>query len=135
MAELLVCCPIAWALIALATPSNRWRPLVLPLGGITQLAIAVVALQETQLRGFYGWLNLDPLGKIFLGLVSVLFCLCACYAPGYLSQRMERNNRVCCCSVAGGNEVMITFGVLVRTRWWSSSPPSLRPVASRYNTE
>lgn len=96
MAELLFCSPIGWALIAFAIPSNRWRPMALPLGGITHLALTFAALQESQLRGFHGWLNLDPLGKIFLVLVSVLFCLCACYAPGYLSQRIERNNRVLC---------------------------------------
>jgi hydrogenase-4 component F len=96
MAALLVCIPIAWALVALAIPSNRWRPWVLPLGGISHLVMTVVVLQGPQLRGFYGWLSLDPLGKIFLGLVSLLFCLCACYAPGYLALRKNRNNRVLC---------------------------------------
>lgn len=96
MAELLVCVPIVWALIALAIPSNRWRPWILPLGGISHLVMTVSALQEPQLRGFYGWLNLDPLGKIFLGLISLMFCLCACYAPGYLALRTNRNNRVLC---------------------------------------
>lgn len=96
MAALLVCIPIAWALVAMAIPSNRWRPWVLPLGGISHLVMTVAALQEPQLRGFYGWLSLDPLGKIFLGLVSLLFCLCACYAPGYLALRTNRDNRVLC---------------------------------------
>lgn len=96
MAALLVCVPLAWALVALAIPSNRWRPWVLPLAGISHLVMTVAALQESQLRGFYGWLNLDPLGKIFLGMVSVMFCLCACYAPGYLALRTNRDNRVLC---------------------------------------
>lgn len=96
MAELLVCLPIAWALIALAILSNRWRPLVLPLGGICHLVLTVMVLQKVELSGFYGWLILDPLGKIFLGLVSVMFCLCACYAPGYLALRTNRDNRVLC---------------------------------------
>src|SRR6188474_1060263 len=96
MAELLVCLPIAWAALAFAVPSNRWRPWVLPAGGLSQLVLAARALQQSKLTGWDNWLNLDPLGKIFLGLISVLFFLCACYAPGYLAQRSHRNNRVLC---------------------------------------
>ncbi|HEX5105450.1 MAG TPA: proton-conducting transporter membrane subunit [Pirellulaceae bacterium] len=96
MAELLVCLPVAWAALAFAVPSNRWRPWVLPAGGLVQLVLAARALQETNLTGWDNWLNLDPLGRIFLGLISVLFFLCACYAPGYLAQRSQRDNRVLC---------------------------------------
>src|SRR4030095_8727256 len=71
-------------------------PWLLPLGGLSHLALTLRALNEPQLTGFGGWLNLDPLGKVFLGLISVLFALCACYAPGYLAHRPQRNNRVLC---------------------------------------
>jgi len=93
---LLVCLPVVWAALAFAVPSNRWRPWVLPAGGLVQLVLATQALQQTKLTGWDNWLNLDPLGKVFLGLISVLFFLCACYAPGYLAQRSQRNNRVLC---------------------------------------
>jgi hydrogenase-4 component F len=96
MVEWLVCFPIAWSLIAFSVPSNRWRPWLLPVGGAVHLWMTTTALQGPGQDGFYGWLSLDPLGKIFLGLVSLLFLLCACYAPGYLAQRCERNNRVLC---------------------------------------
>src|SRR5262245_32459124 len=96
MAELLVCLPVAWAAVAFAVPSNRWRPWVLPLGALAQLVLAARSLQEPALTGWGNWLNLDPLAKIFLALISVLFFLCACYAPGYLAQRSQRNNRVLC---------------------------------------
>jgi hydrogenase-4 component F len=96
MAELLVCFPLAWAAVAFAVPSNRWRPWVLPLGGFVQLVLVARALQEPRLTGWDNWLNLDPLGKVFLGLIGVLFFLCACYAPGYLAHREQRNNRVLC---------------------------------------
>ena len=97
MAELLVCFPVAWAALAFAVPSNRWRPWVLPAGGLVQLVLAARgALQQAQLTGWDNWLNLDPLGKIFLGLISILFFLCACYAPGYLAHRSQRDNRVLC---------------------------------------
>ncbi len=43
-----------------------------------------------------GWLLLDPLGKLILGFLSVLFFLCSLYAPGYLALRADRPNRVFC---------------------------------------
>ena len=96
MAELLVFLPLAWSALSFAVASNRWRPWLLPLCGATHLALTFRALDEPHLTGFDNWLNLDPLGKVFLGLISVLFALCACYAPGYLAQRRQRNNRVLC---------------------------------------
>ena len=96
MVEFLVYFPIAWGIFAFSVPSNKWRPWLLPVGGFVHLMITAAALQAPAQLGLYGWLNLDPLGKIFLGLISLLFFLCACYAPGYLAQRNQRNNRVLC---------------------------------------
>lgn len=96
MAELLVLLPWVFAGVTFAVPSNRWRPYWLPVGGLAHLALTVRALQAAEVSGLSGWLQLDPLGKLVLGLVSVLFLLCAAYAPGYLAQRPERNNRVLC---------------------------------------
>jgi hydrogenase-4 component F len=94
--ELLVCLPIAAALIALTIPSNRWRPWVLPCAAALHLVLSFQAIlaPTEQLSG--KWLALDPLGKIFLSLISVLFFLCASYAVGYLAVRKERDNRVLC---------------------------------------
>ena len=39
---------------------------------------------------------LDPLAKVFLGLISSLFLLCTFYTAGYLSKEPERSNRVFC---------------------------------------
>lgn len=99
MAELLVLVPWVFAGAAFAVSSNRWRPYLLPLGGLAHLVLTVQVLQEPALKGFNGWLSLDPLGKLVLGLISVIFVLCACYAPGYLAQRPERTNRVLCSCV------------------------------------
>ncbi len=96
MVELLVCFPILWSLVAFSAPSNRWRPWTLPLGAAVHLAMTYWSLFHPVERGFQDWLVLDPLGKVFLGLISLMFFLCACYAPGYLAQRSERNNRVLC---------------------------------------
>ena len=96
MAVLLVLLPWAFSGTAFAVPSNRWRPCLLPLAGLAHLVLTVMALREPALTGLNGWLSLDPLGKLVLGLISVMFLLCSCYAPGYLAERPERNNRVLC---------------------------------------
>jgi hydrogenase-4 component F len=96
MAVLLILFPLCMAALAFAIPSNRWRPYVLPAGGLVQVGLMARALQSPQVEAFQRWLLLDPLSKVFLLLISVLFFLCACYAPGYLAQRQERQNRVLC---------------------------------------
>src|SRR6188508_2167254 len=102
MLELLVCLPLALSAVAFVAPSNYWRPWVLPVAGLGHLILTARVLQRTGLTGLSGWLNLDPLAKIFLGLISVLFFLCACYAPGYLAQRQHRDNRaLCSCLLLG----------------------------------
>ena len=94
MAWLLIGIPLWFAALAAAWPSNRWRPLLVPMGGLAHLALTGLALAGGPVSALQGWLVLDPLGKVVLGLVSVLFFVCALYAPGYLSIRPERSNRV-----------------------------------------
>ena len=96
MALALILAPIIAAAIAYALPSNRWRPLVLPAGGLVHLVLSIQAIAGSPLKALDGWLALDPLSRLFLGLVSVLFFLCSLYAPGYLALRAERKNRVFC---------------------------------------
>lgn len=96
MALWLVLCPLLMAGVAFAIPSNRWRPWVLPCGGLLHLALVVWMLDEPRVSASGQWLVIDPLGKVFLGFVSLLFFICAWYAPAYLLQRKERSNRVLC---------------------------------------
>lgn len=108
MAELLllVCLPLGFAAIALALSSNRWRPWVLPLGSLAHLLLTLNVLPLNDGADRDEWLKLDPLGKIFLLLISVLFFLCACYAPGYLAHRQHRDNRVLCACL------MVSLGMM-----------------------
>src|SRR5207249_3584743 len=89
MIYLLIFWPLVMAAVTLATPSNRWRPWLLPVGAVGHLglflAILWLRVDRAALTGWGGWLLLDALGKVILGLVSVLFFLCALYAPGYLA--------------------------------------------------
>src|SRR5258705_10711697 len=90
--------PLAMAALAFAVPSNRWRPWLLPVGALGHLCVVAAMIVQSDvgavLSGLGGWLQLDPLGKVILGFLSVLFFLCSLYAPGYLTLRADRPNRV-----------------------------------------
>ncbi len=85
--------PLLAAALALAIPSNRWRPWVLlpaavAHGWLTLLAVTRVAPAAA------GWLVLDPPGRLVLMLLSALFLICSVYCIGYLRHRTDRSNRV-----------------------------------------
>src|SRR6266700_7715440 len=98
MAYLLVMFPLLMAALAFASPSNRWRPWLLPLGALAQLVFVRVAIFQPSDRGpvsgLSDWLLLDPLGRVIVCFVTVLFFLCSLYAPGYLALRADRPNRI-----------------------------------------
>jgi hydrogenase-4 component F len=89
--------PASVALLASLTPSDRWRPWMLPLGsGLHLLLVARALSMEAISSEWDNWLVLDPAGKVLLLAISVLHFLCMLYAPGYLALRPERPNRVLC---------------------------------------
>jgi len=96
MAIWLVLCPVLFAGVAFAVPSERWRPWLVPLGAAMHLALVVLCLQQPEVTAFQHWLRLDPLGKVFLLFISVFFLICASYTPGYLAHDHKRSNRVLC---------------------------------------
>src|SRR5208282_5532504 len=101
MALAFVFLPILIAAFALAVPSNRARPWLLPLTATAHSGMTVYVLMRPDLQRFSPWLVLDPLGKIILLVVSALFLFCSIYAAGYLKYRQERSNRVfCACLLA-----------------------------------
>ncbi|MGA2080521.1 MAG: proton-conducting transporter membrane subunit [Holophaga sp.] len=96
MAWSLIALPLLAAVLAFASPDPRFRVRLLPLTGILHLAAlaAILACARPSNTGLEAWLGLDPLGGWTLLVISVLFCICACYAPAYLALRPERDNRV-----------------------------------------
>jgi hydrogenase-4 component F len=96
MALWLVIIPLLWALVAGAIPSNRWRPWLLPFASGTHLFLVARVLQMPEVKESTEWLVIDPLGRVFLLVISVMHFLCMMYAPGYLRVRPERSNRVLC---------------------------------------
>lgn len=89
----LVAAPLLFAALALALPSQRLRPWLLPACGATHLGLVLAALRAPQAPVVDGWLALDDLGRLLLPFVSLLFFLASIYAPGYLALRSERKNR------------------------------------------
>ena len=103
MSYLLILVPLVMALLTFSLPWDRWRPWLIPLGAIGHLGLVIIAIAQPRdappITGLGGWLLLDALGKLVLGLLSVLFFLCSLYAPGYLALRSERPNRVFCANL------------------------------------
>src|SRR6478609_2352741 len=108
MGYLLVGFPLFMAAVAFAVPSNRFRPWLLPVTAAGHLGLFGYALAGTGevAPGSGGWLALNALGKVFLGLVSFLFLICALYAPGYLRLRAERPNRILCTNLLASLAMM-----------------------------
>jgi len=96
MIALLLTIPLLGSIAAWVMPDNRQRPLILPLVAALHLIIALALLAATPPPTLNGWIYLDPLGKLVLLGVSILFFFCAIYSVGYLAYRQERSNRTLC---------------------------------------
>ncbi|MHB8878193.1 MAG: proton-conducting transporter transmembrane domain-containing protein [Myxococcaceae bacterium] len=94
MLAALVLLPLAFGALAFLLPSEKWRPWLLPAGAGLHLLLALLAPVQPTFAALGGWIKVDPLGRVVLIFVSLLFFLCAVYAPGYLRLRPGRSNRV-----------------------------------------
>jgi hydrogenase-4 component F len=95
----LVLVPLALAALAFATPWPRTRPWLVFVGGLSHATLTAVAIAHAWPAALGGWLVLDPLGKLVLGVVSLLYLLCSIYVPGYLAHRVDRRTRVFCAAL------------------------------------
>ena len=86
--------PLTLAALAFADPLQARRPLALLAGGLLHLAGVVFLWIARPAPALGGWLELDPLAKVVLTMISVLFAVCAVYAQGYLARRPDRDNRI-----------------------------------------
>lgn len=91
MAVTLICLPLVAALLVWLMKPGMKRARVLPVVGILHLGLVIWALTHAFRLRPDAWLRLDPLGGWVLLVVSVLFCLCALYAPAYMALRRERD--------------------------------------------
>ncbi len=101
MALLLPAVPLLFGIVAWLIPSARVRPWWVAFGAVVHAVVVLLALLEPEVVGVYGWLGLDALGKIVLGLVATLFLACGLYAPAYLGHHPTENNRYFCTGMFG----------------------------------
>jgi hydrogenase-4 component F len=95
----LVLVPLAMSAVAFAIRSQSLRPWLVTLGGVGHAVITLTFLLQPPSSALNGWLVLDPLGKVVLGFVSLLFLLCSFYVPGYLALRPDRLTSVFCAAL------------------------------------
>lgn len=96
MALALVLVPLAFAVLALAVPSNRFRPWIVLAGGAAHFAVVLAALRMPHVSALGGWLLFGPVARLALAFVAVLGFACCVYARGYLALHPARNSRVFC---------------------------------------
>ena len=99
MAWFLVGFPLFAALVAFLIHSPTVRARMLPLGGSIHLISLLLVLRRGATAPAQSLLGLDALGAWVLLVISVLFCICAFYAPTYLALRADRDNRIFCVSL------------------------------------
>lgn len=134
----LILFPLIMAALAIAVPSNRWRPWLMPAGGLVQLILVLTAIcrpaDQAPLTGLDGWLLLDPLGKVVLGFLGVLFFLCSLYAPGYLALRSDRPNRILCANLFASLAMMslVTLSHHLGLMWVAMEATTLVSAPSIY---
>lgn len=119
MAFLLIFFPLIMAVTVAIFPSNRWRPLFLPLTALPQLFFTIMVLLKPELTVTNEWFVLDPFGKIVLLLVNTLFFFCSLYAVSYLQYRKDRDNRVFCACLIGfvGAVSLVTWSQHLALMW------------------
>lgn len=96
----LILLPVFAGLLAFLLPGrpggagNRVRPLLLPLTGAAHLGLTILLLLLPDAGG--RWIGLDPLSRLILPAVSVVYFFCSLYAMAYLRLRSDTGNRVFC---------------------------------------
>lgn len=85
---LVIAVPLAFGSLCLVLPTSPLRMAALVAGALTHLVVVILSwpAAETPLRDDF--LGLDPLGHLFLTLISVLFAATSLYFVGYHRKRL-----------------------------------------------
>ena len=84
MIDALVWIPASAGCLAFVLPGRRSREALLLGTALAHAAGVAIAAPALGARAWGGWLGLDALGLLFLGVTSALFAAAAVYAVGYL---------------------------------------------------
>ena len=90
----LIAIPFLAAVAAFLWPSERTRPRLLPVAGVTHAAMALWLLVDPPALAPGQWFGFDPVARAVLPMVSLLFLVCSIYGVAYLKLRVERKNRL-----------------------------------------
>ncbi|OHD36577.1 MAG: hydrogenase [Spirochaetes bacterium GWF1_31_7] len=112
MAFILILFPVFIAIVALAIPSNRYRPWLLPVTACIHTICTFIALKYPEWGFKTSWLTLDPVSSIVLISITLLFLFSSFYAVSYLKNRNEQSNRFF-------TACMATFLGLISLMIWS----------------
>lgn len=91
---LLIILPLLAAVVAWGIPSPAVRVRLLPTTALLHLGLLSLVLRGWRDLPQGAWLGLDALGGWVLMVISVLFTICALYAPSYLALRPDRDHRI-----------------------------------------
>ncbi len=97
---LLIIVPFILACLAYVLPhgkfTRRIRPMLLPLAGAVNLILTLGLIRQPKVVAIPNWIELDPLGRVVILVLSILFFGCFLYVPYYLWMRSDQRNRVFC---------------------------------------
>lgn len=88
----IIIAPLAFALVAAVLPSRRYRPLLLPAAAFVQLFLVLQGMAGPTIRA-HDFLVFDPLGRLVLLVVSLLFAVSSIYALGYFRHHQDWPNK------------------------------------------
>ncbi len=94
MAWFLIFLPFAAAACAFAIPASPWRARLLPAAALLHLSGLLLTLRGGTTLRENAWLGLDALGGWVLLVISLVFLICALYAPAYLALRPDKDSRI-----------------------------------------
>jgi hydrogenase-4 component F len=89
----LIVIPLLGAAAALAMPSERLRPWLLPPVAFIHLALVLAVIAAPAVSTGAAMLELDGLGRLVLLVVSLLFAVSSLYAVGYFHNHPDWTNR------------------------------------------
>ncbi|RJP40527.1 MAG: hypothetical protein C4547_02670 [Phycisphaerales bacterium] len=97
---LLVAVPLVFGALCLVLPTSPLRMAALVAGAWAHLAVVIRSWPAAEAPANYELVGLDPLGHLFLTLISVLFAATAVYFVGYHRKRLISQRVFQACTLA-----------------------------------
>lgn len=89
----IICTPLFFALVAAILPGRRRRPFLVPVAAVAHLCLVFQGLAGPTIQA-NEFLALDPLGRLILLVVSLLYTAMSIYSLGYFRQHQTWRNKI-----------------------------------------